>query len=148
MSEEQSKLSEEQRKVIEESDEFHPYDCELNFTVKFSLHRDKEPTKEEMIEAYTATIYNNAYDDIIGFFQDRRADYRKSVDTPLNWQSPVRDVECTALLNPDYSEECDCCGAGVIARDGTVIDEEARQYSYLDCGTFWLCGEHPYCASS
>ena len=47
MSEEQSKLSEEQRKVIEESDEFHPYDCELNFTVKFSLHRDKEPTEEE-----------------------------------------------------------------------------------------------------
>lgn len=147
MSEEQSKLSEEQRKVIEESDEFHPYDCELNFTVKFSLSCDKEPAKEEMIEAYMATIYNNAFNDIIKFFQDCRADYRK-ISAPLGMQSPVRDIECTALLNPDYSEECDCCGAGVIARDGTVIDEEARQDSYLDCGTFWLCGEHPYCASS
>jgi len=148
MSEEQSELSEEQRKVIEESDEFHPYDCELNLTVKFSLHRDKEPTKEEMTRAFYGYMYEECFSNIIKFFQGCREEERTRLDPQLSIYSLVQDLEGTALLNPDYSEECDCCGAGVIARDGTVIDEEARQDSYLDQRTFWLCGEHPGCASS
>ena len=138
-------MSEEQRKVIEESDEFHPYDCELNFTVKFSLYRDKEPTKDEMMRAYMAQIYNNAFNKIIGFLGDTQHDYRTKEGTI---RSLVGDSEGTALLNPDYSEECDCCGAGVIARDGTVIDEEARQVYDSVIENRWLCGEHPGCASS
>ena len=142
-------MSEEQRKVIEESDEFHPYDCELNFTVKFSLHRDKEPTKEEMTNVYYGHVYDECLANILEFMQKCRKDVRTTLGvTPLSMKSLVRDIEGTALLNPDYSEECDCCGAGVIARDGTVIDEEARQVYDSVIENRWLCGEHPGCASS
>ena len=144
MSEEQSKFSEEQRKVIEESDEFHPYDCELNLTVKFSLHRDKEPTKEEMTRAFYGYMYEECFSNIIKFLGEAKAIARTEIVT---FKTSIGD-ESTALLNPDYSEECDCCGAGVIARDGTVIDEEARQVSNSVTGSHWLCGEHPGCASS
>ena len=101
-----------------------------------------------MTRAFYGYMYEECFSNIIKFFQGCREEERTRLDPQLSIYSLVQDLEGTALLNPDYSEECDCCGAGVIARDGTVIDEEARQVSNSVTGSHWLCGEHPGCASS